>query len=218
MKKVRVLLADDHTIFREGLRMLLSQAEDLDVVGEANDGVEAVRLTQKLRPHVVVMDIGMSNLNGVDAARKILETAPDVRVLGLSVYKDGRFVTGMLGAGAKGYLLKNCAGEELVRAIREVMAGKTYVSSQVSGVVVEDYMRQIQGAGEPSLLALTAREREVARLLALGLQNKQIAASLGLSAKTVETHRQHLMEKLGMHSVADLTRFAIREGLVSLDD
>jgi DNA-binding NarL/FixJ family response regulator len=218
MKKVRVLLADDHTIFREGLRMLLSQEKDLQVVGEAGDGAEAVRLVKELKPHVVVMDIGMPNLNGVEATRQILETAPDVRVLGLSVYRDRRFVVGMLGAGAKGYLLKNCAVEELVLAIRNVMAGHVYVSSRVSGVVVEDYVRQVRGGGEPSLLALTEREREVVRFLALGQHNKQIAASLGLSDKTVETHRQHIMEKLGLHSIADLTRFAIREGLVSPDD
>lgn len=218
MNKVRVLLADDHTIFREGLRVLLSLENDLLVVGEADNGAEALRLTQELKPHVVVMDIGIPNLNGVEATRKIMETAPDVRVLGLSVHKDRRFVMGMLAAGAKGYLLKDCAGEELVRAIRKVMAGEIYVCSQVSGVVVDEYVRKVQGGGEPSLLSVTDREREVVRLLALGHHNKQIAASLGLSEKTVETYRQHAMEKLGLHSIADLTRFAIREGLVSPDE
>lgn len=218
MNKVRVLLADDHTIFREGLRALLSLEKNIRVVGEADNGAEALRLSQALKPHVVVMDIGMPDLNGVEATRKIMETVPDVRVLGLSVHKDRRFVMGMLGAGAKGYLLKNCAGEELVHAIRKVMAGEIYVCGQVSGVVVDEYVRQVQGGGEPSLLALTEREREVVRWLALGQHNKQIAASLGLSEKTVETHRQHAMEKLGLHSIADLTRFAIREGLVSPDD
>jgi DNA-binding NarL/FixJ family response regulator len=218
VKKVHVLLADDHAIFREGLRMLLSLEKDLDVIGEADNGADTVRLAKWLKPDVVVMDIGMPNLNGIEATREILETAPDVRVLGLSAHKDRRFVMGMLGAGAKGYLLKDCAGEELVRAIRDVMGDRIYVSSQISGVVVGDYVRQVQSSGEPSLLSLTAREREVMRLLALGRHNKQIAASLGLSEKTVETHRQHMMEKLGLHSIADLTRFAIREGLVSSEE
>lgn len=218
MKRLRVLLADDHTIFREGLRMLLSIEPDIEIVGEADNGTEAVRLTGKLKPHLVVMDIGMPDLNGIDATRTILETVPDARVLGLSVHNDRRFVMGMLGAGAKGYLLKNCAGEELVRAIRDVMSGRVYVCSQVSGVVVEDYVRKVQGTGAPSLHALTEREREVVRLLALGQRNKQIAGSLGLSDKTVEAHRQHIMEKLRLHSIADLTRFAIREGLVSPEE
>ena len=218
MKKVGILLADDHTIFREGLRMLLSLENDLHVVGEAENGTDAIRLTKELKPHIVVMDVGMPNLNGVEATRTILETTPEVRVLGLSVYKDRRFVMGMLSAGAKGYLLKDCAGEELVRAIRNIMADQIYISSQVTGVVVEDYVRQVQSRGEPSLLLLTDREKEVVRLLTLGQHNKQIAASLGLSDKTVETHRQHAMDKLRIHSIADLTRFAIREGLVSSDE
>lgn len=218
MKRLHVLLADDHTIFREGLRMLLSLETDIEVVGEADTGAEAVRLTSELKPHVVVMDIGMPDLNGIEATRRILEDSPNVRVLGLSVHNDRHFVVGMLNAGAKGYLLKNCAGEELVHAIRNVVAGRIYVCSQVAGVVVEDYVRQIQGRNEASLLALTEREREVVRLLALGQRNKQIAVSLGLSDKTIETHRQHIMEKLRLHSIADLTRFAIREGLVSSDE
>ena len=218
MKKVRILLADDHTVFREGLRMLLAQEEDLQVIGEAGDGAEAVRLTMKLKPHVVVMDIGMPNLSGVEATRQIIESAPDVRVIGLSVHNDRRFVMGMLGAGARGYLLKNCAGEELICAIHEVMLNQIYVGSRVSGYVVEEYVRQVQGGEKPSLLSLTDREREVLRWLALGKHNKEIASSLGLSDKTIESHRQHIMEKLGLHSIADLTRFAIREGLVSADE
>ena len=218
MKKIRVLLAEDHMVVREGLKTLLSLEEDIEVVGEASDGLEAVRLTKELKVHVVVMDIGMPKLNGVDATRKILETAPECRIVGLSVHKDRRFVKGMLTAGAKGYLLKNCAGEELVEAIRQVAAGQVYLSSQVSGVVVEEYVRQIQGDEAASLLSLTEREREVLRLLVLGKHSKQAAAALNLSPKTIESHRQHIMEKLDLHSIADLTRFAIREGLVSADE
>lgn len=218
MGMVRILLADDHTIFREGLRLLLSQEKGLEVVAEARDGGEAVRLAKELGPDVVVMDIGMPDLNGIDATRAILEALPCVRVVGLSVHNDRRFVMGMLSAGARGYLLKNCAGEELVLAVRDVMNGKTYVAREVSSVVVDDYVRQVQGRLETSLLALTDREREVLRLLALGQHTKQIAMSLGLSDKTVETHRQHIMEKLGLHSIADLTRFAVREGIVAVDE
>ena len=218
MKRIRVVLADDHTIVRDGLRALLSLEKDIEVVGEAGDGVEAVRLARELNPHVVVMDFGMSNLNGVEATRQISETAPDIHVIGLSVHKVRRWVTGMLMAGAKGYLLKNCAGEELVNAIRSVMAGQIYLDHQVARVVVDDYVRQLQGADVPSLSSLTDRERQVLRLVALGQHTKGIAASLGLSAKTIETHRQHIAEKLDLHSVADLTRFAIREGTVSAND
>ncbi|MCL4215561.1 MAG: response regulator transcription factor, partial [Candidatus Hydrogenedentes bacterium] len=166
----------------------------------------------------IVMDISMPGLNGVDATRLILEKDPAVCVIALSVHKDRCFVLGILNAGAKGYLLKNCAGEELVAALRSVMGGEIYLGSQVSGMVAEDYVRQIQGLGEPSLASLTHREREVLRLLALGNINKQIAEQLGVSDKTIESHRQHLQDKLGLHGIADLTRFAIREGLVSQDD
>ncbi len=218
MKKTRVLLVDDHRIFREGLRTLLALEKDLCVVGEAGDGIEAIRLAAALKPDVVVMDIEMPNLNGVEAARAILKATPELRVIGLSVHTDRRLVTGMLAAGARGYLPKNCAGEELVRAIRSVAGGQIHISSQVSGVVIEDYILRSQDAAQPSLRALTDREHEVARLLALGQNSKQIAASLGVKDKTVEAHRQHIMEKLGFRSLADLTRFAIREGLVSPDE
>jgi DNA-binding NarL/FixJ family response regulator len=218
MKRIRVLLADDHMIFREGLRTLLSLEKDLQVVGEAGDGIEAVRLAADLKPDVAVMDIQMPNVNGIEAACEIRRASPEVRVIGLSVHTDRRLVTGMLAAGARGYLPKNCAGEELVRAIRNVAADQIHISSQVSGVVIEDYMRQLTNSDAPSLRALTDREREVARLLALGWHSKQIAVSLGLKDKTVGAHRQHIMEKLGFSSLADLTRLAIREGLVSPDE
>lgn len=217
MKGVRILLADDHTILREGLRSLLSLQEGFQVVGEAGDGVEAVRLAKELSPQVVVMDIGMPGLGGIEATLEILKHDPDIRVIGLSIHSDCRFVKGMLSAGAKGYLLKDCAADELVQAIQNITAGRVHVSPQVSGLLVEDYVRQIQRGDSGTLLSLTAREREVLRLLARGQHNKQIAQSLGLSSKTVDAHRQHIMDKLGLHSIADLTRFAIREGLVSPD-
>jgi len=218
MKRIRVLLADDHTIVRGGLRMLLTLEKDIQVVGEAADGAEALRLAGELKPHVVVMDIGMPVLNGVEATRKLLAADPSVGIIGLSIHSDRRFVLGMLAAGAKGYLLKNCAAEELVEAVRNVMEGRVHIGTGISGVMAEDYVRQVQGREEPTLLDLSEREREVARLLSLGRNNKQIASKLEVSVKTIETHRQHVMEKLGIHSIADLTRFAIREGLVLPDD
>ncbi len=218
MKKTRILLADDHRIFRDGLRLLLSQEEDFLVAGEAEDGRAAVRLAVELNPHVVVMDVGMPGLNGIEATRQILRVDSSIRVIGLSVHDDRRFVTGMLMAGAKGYLLKNCAGDDLVHAIRRVMDGRIHVGAQVTDIVVDAYVQNVQESAAPSVLNLTEREREVARLLAGGQNNKQIAATLEISVKTIETHRQHLMDKLGFHSIADLTRFAIREGLVSPED
>ena len=218
MKMLRVLLVDDHTIVREGLRTLLLMEKDIEVVAEAEDGNAAVRMAQKTKPDVVVMDVGMPNLNGVDATYGILKAVPNTPVIALSVHSDRRFVKGMLTAGARAYLLKNCAGEELIAAIRAVVAGQVYVSPQVSGVVVNEFVRQLQGERSRSLLALTEREREVLRFLALGNSNKEVASELGVSSKTVETHRQHIMEKLECHSIADLTRFAIREGLVSAEE
>ena len=215
--KLRILLVDDHQILREGLRALLSTEDDFELVGEAADGQAAIDLAQQLHPHVVVMDIGLPGIGGIEATRKILETNPDVKVIGLSIHSDRRFVVGMLAAGAQGYLPKNCASEELVKAIREVGGGGIYISEQLKGIVLEDYVRQVQSKEQPAVSTLSDREREVLRLLAGGQDLKQIAASLGLSYKTVEGYRQRISEKLGMRSVADLTRFAIREGLASLD-
>lgn len=215
--KLRVLLVDDHQILREGLRMMLSAEDDLQVVGEAGDGQTAIDLAQRLRPHVVMMDIGLPGISGIEATRKILDGNPDVKVVGLSIHSDRRFVVGLLAAGAKGYLPKNCASEELVKAIREVSSGGIYISDQVKGLVVEDYVRQVQAKEQGTAAPLSDREREVLCLLAGGQNLKQIAAALRLSYKTVEGHRQRITEKLGMSSIADLTRYAIREGLVSLD-
>jgi DNA-binding NarL/FixJ family response regulator len=216
--KIRILLADDHTIFREGLSMLLSQEKDFEITGEAADGEEAIRLVRETQPDVVVMDIGMPGVNGIDATRRILESFPKMRVIGLSVHKDKQFIKGMMAVGAKGYLPKNCAGGELVRAIRDVMGGSVYLNTEISAILADDYVQKLQSPEKVSLTTLTVREREVARLLALGRQNRQIATSLGLSEKTIENHRQHVMEKLGIHSIADLARFAVREGLVSPEE
>lgn len=213
----RVLLADDHRIIREGLRSLLQKQSDMEVVEEAQDGITAVRLTEKLHPDIVIMDIGMPDLNGIEAARQIITRVKGVKVIALSMHSDKRFVLEMLKAGASGYLLKDCAFEELINAIRTVSAGQIYLSHRVTGVVVDEYLHNRPTRDGTAYNLLSAREREVLQLLAEGNSTKSIASSLNVSIKTVETHRQQIMEKLNLHSVAELTKYAVKEGLTSLD-
>lgn len=215
---LRILLADDHQIVCDGLRMVIEGHGDMEVVGVAKDGREAVSLARQLSPDVVIMDVAMPELNGIDATRRILELLPHVKVVALSMHSDRRYVTGMLAAGVAGYLLKDCAAQELAQAIHTVVAGKVYLSPGIAGVVVEDYTRQLASADEQPVSVLTVREREVLQLLAEGNSTKQIARTLHLSVKTIETHRRQTMEKLDLRSVAELTKYAIREGLTSLDD
>jgi len=214
---IKVLLADDHRIFREGLRALLEKERGIEVVGEAENGRTAIRLAKQLKPDVVLMDISMPDLNGIEATRQITTRTPDTRVIALSIHSDRRFVTGMLKAGAAGYLLKDCALEDLVRAIRTVAAGETYLSPAVAGNVVEAYLAQASAAGPSASTPLTPRQREVLQLLAEGWSTKQMAARLHVSVKTIETHRKQIMDELDIHSVAELTKFAVREGLTSLE-
>jgi DNA-binding NarL/FixJ family response regulator len=213
----RVLLADDHMIMRQGLRSLLAGTTGLDVLGEAGDGRTAVQMALKLSPDVVVMDVGMPDLNGMEATRQIKAQAPGIKVIALSMHSDGRFIAGMFKAGASGYLLKDSAFEELARAVRTVAAGQTYLSPRIAGVVVEDYLRGKDGAAPTGVSLLTDREREVLQLIAEGRSTKETADLLHVSVKTVETHRGRIMARLGLHSVAELTKYAIREGLTSLD-
>jgi len=209
-------LVDDHQLLRAGLRTLLSKERDLEIVAEASDGREAVKLVAKHSPDVVVMDIGMPNLNGIEATRQIREIAPRTRVVALSMHSGAQFVSRMLEAGASAYLLKDSAHEELLHAVRAVTAGQVYLSPAITGVVVDDYVRR---AGTTNARpVLTPREREVAQLLAEGRSTKEIAGQLFLSVKTIETHRQHIMEKLNISSIAELTKYAIREGLTELGD
>jgi DNA-binding NarL/FixJ family response regulator len=212
----RVLLADDHKILRQGLRTLLEQEEDIEIVGEADNGRLSVKLAGELAPDVVIMDVAMPDLNGIDATRRIMETEPRTRVLALSMHSDGRYVKGMLQAGARGYILKDCAAEELTRAIRTVMADQVYVSPGVTGTIVDDYVRQLSASAEEPA-TLTHREREVLQLLAEGGSTAFIASELHLSVKTIETHRKRIMDKLRLHSIAELTKYAIREGITTLD-
>jgi DNA-binding NarL/FixJ family response regulator len=208
-----ILLVDDHRIVREGLRTLLGQQPDLTVVGEAADGRDAVTQACLLRPDVIVMDIAMPELNGVEATRLILAELPAVRIVALSMYADRRFVAEILRAGALGYVLKDGAFEELALAIRTVTEGKTYLSPSIAGLVVEELVRRTESPGSPSLGGLTPRERQVLKLLADGMRPREIAQELAISAKTVEVHKQNLMNKLEIHTASELTRFAIREGL-----
>lgn len=211
-----ILLADDHRVVREGLRTLLSQEPDLSVVGEAADGHQVVEMARALRPDVVIMDIAMPTLNGIEAARLIVAENPAVRVVALSMYADRRFVTQILRAGAMGYVLKEAAFEELAHAIRTVAGGRPYLSSSVAGFVVEEFVQQVSPTPVKSLELLTNREREVLRLLAEGKRARDIASELKIGVKTAEAHRQNLMNKLEMHTIAELTRFAIREGLTTI--
>lgn len=208
-----LLLVDDHRIVREGLRTLLGQQPDLEVAGEAADGREAVTQARLLKPDVIVMDIAMPDLNGVEATRLILAELPRVRVVALSMYADRRFVAEILRAGALGYVLKDGAFEELALAIRTVMEGKTYLSPSIAGLVVEELVSRTSAPGSPSLGGLTPRERQVLKLLAGGMRPREIAQELAISVKTVEVHKQNLMNKLEIHTASELTRFAIREGL-----
>ena len=213
----RVLLADDHKNLRQGLRTLLEQEEDIHIVGEADNGRSSVKLAGELCPDVIIMDVAMPDLNGIDATRRITEAEPKARVLALSMHSDGRYVRGMLQAGARGYILKDCAAEELTRAIRIVMAGQVYVSPGVTGAIVDDYVRQLSAAQVDQAATLTRREREVLQLLAEGGSTANIAAELHVSVKTIETHRKHIMDKLSLRSIAELTKYAIREGITTLD-
>lgn len=206
---------EDHQIVREGLAALLEKQPDLKVVGQAADGRTAVRLARELKPAVVVMDISLPDLNGIDATRQILEDNPAVKVIGLSVHADRRFIKGMLQAGAYGYLLKYSASQELIKAIRLVLSHRVYLSPEIAGVVVEDYTSPAPD-GSP-FAVLTLREREVLQLLAEGKSPREIADALHLGLKTVEGYRRQVMEKMGFASFADLVKYAIREGLTSVE-
>lgn len=215
---IRVLVADDHRIMRDGLCNMLRQEDDMAVVGEANNGREAVALVKELAPDVVIMDVTMPELNGIEATRQITAGATRGRVIALSVHADRQFVAEMFKAGAAGYLLKMCAFEELASAIRLVVDGQTYLSPGVAADVMEDYTRLLPETGGSPVAILTDREREVLQLLAEGKGTKEIGLILHVSSKTIDTHRRQLMQKLNLHSLPELTKFAIREGLTPLDD
>ena len=212
-----VLVADDHGVMRQGLCKMLGEQPDLQVVGDAEDGQAAVELARQLSPDVVILDVVMPNLNGMEAARRILARRPQTKIIALSGHADRRLVEGMLKAGACAYVLKHCAVDELVQAIHSVRTHRTYLSPDIADLIVEDYVRHPQTAGEPLSAVLSAREREVLQLLAEGHAIKETAFHLHVSSKTVQTHRSHIMKKLNVHSTAELVKFAVREGVTSLE-
>jgi DNA-binding NarL/FixJ family response regulator len=209
-KKIRILLADDHTMVRQGFRMILSAQPDMEIIGEAGNGREAVELAEQLHPDVVVMDVAMPELNGIEATRRISAGESRIRVLALSMYKDSVYVREILRAGARGFLLKDAIDRDLLAAVRAVAAGEGYLSPAVSEAVLSDYRRHVT---DP-LDLLSSREREVLQMIAEGKTNKDIAAALELSVYTVDAHRGRIMEKLNLHSVGELVRFAVRKGLI----
>ena len=216
MKTIRIVLADDHQLFRRGLRVLLEQQPDLTVVAEAKDGREAVAAVESLKPHVLVMDIGMQNLNGIEAARQLTERQGGVAIVILSMHSDESYVLRALKAGAKAYLLKDSAEADLIRAIHAVADGKSFFSPAVSKVLLDDYMRKLQRSGaEDAYDLLTPREREILQLVVEGNSNKEVANMLNLSVYTVETHRSNIMEKLNLKGVPELILYAVRKGIIS---
>jgi len=214
MKK-RILLADDHTIFRQGVRKMLEEETDFEIVAEAENGRKALRIINEQHVDVVVMDISMPDLNGIEATRQIMHDSLDARVVALSMHEDHNYVSQMLQAGASAYLIKGADISDLVRAIRSVLEGHAFLSPQIAGYVVDTYSGKIKNAAV-SMAELSGREREIVQLIAEGKSSKEIAGELFISAGTVEKHRKNIMEKLNLHSIAELTRYAIKNGLSSL--
>ncbi len=218
MKKIKLLVADDHKIFRQGIKKLLEEESDMQVVGEAANGREAVKRATELKPDVVLMDITMSNLNGLEATRQIKKALPNAKVIMLTMHKNEEYVLQSFQAGASGYILKEGAVEELVSAIRSIHQDKSFLSPTISRTLIDAYLRKREtGKTETPFDLLTDREREVLQLIAEGHTNREVAKSLFISVKTVEAHRAHIMQKLNIHDIAKLVKYAIQKGLVDLN-
>ena len=214
---IKVLLVDDHAIIREGLRSLLEKQPEMEVIADTDDGRKARQLVGELSPDIVIMDITMPGLNGIEATRQITAELPDVKVIALSIHSKRRYVADMLSAGATGYILKECLFDELVAAIKAVAAGGRYLSPRITDVVVSDYVKRLSASPDSPFEALKAREREVLQLVAEGKSTKQIALELHVSTKTIEANRRQIMDKLNIHSIAELTKYAVREGLTTIE-
>lgn len=214
---MRIVLADDQGMVRQGLKAMIEKQTDMKVVGEARDGWEVVELARKLSPDIIIMDISMPNLNGVEATRQILEEKPNIKIIALSMYPHKRYVTEMLKAGALGYVLKSYLFDELVKALHAASAGEHYLSPQITDVLVGEYINKDSTNEESGLSKLTPRERQVLQLIAEGLSTKQVALRLSISPKTADANRRQIMKKLDIHSIAEITKFAIREGVTTPD-
>ena len=214
---IRILLADDHQIIRDGLRSLIEKEDGMEVAGEAENGRVALKLARKLEPDIIVMDITMPDLNGIDATRQILKEFPSINIIAFSMHCNRQFVVEMFKAGVSGFIPKDCAFEELALAIRNVSCKKVYLSPNIAGIVIKDFVEHVPVSDISARAILTSRECEVLQLIAEGWTTKKIADRLHISVKTTETHRRNIMEKLNTHSVAELTKFCLREGLTSLD-
>ncbi len=215
--KTKIILADDHEIMVEGLRVLLEKQEGFEVIGIANDGLEALQMIQQANPDIAILDISMPNLNGLDASARIHKEFPDVKVIILSMHKDDGFITKAFGGGAKGYVLKNSAYQELVQAIQTVLKNEVYVSPKLMSTVMMQFISKSDPTKQKSQPELTLREREVLQIIAEGKTAKEIASMLNISVKTAEIHRRNIMNKLNAKSTAELTKYAIKEGLTGLD-
>ncbi len=214
---IKILLADDHKIIRDGLRHFLESEKEMEVLAETDNGRDAVRLAGELKPDVVILDVSMPDMNGIEAARQIHNQQPKTKVMALSMHSDRRFVSRMFQAGAVAYLVKDSAIEEVADAIKTVINNEVYLSPQITGTVIEDYVQHLTGGAAASPLPLTAREQEVLQLISEGNSTRGIAGILCLSGKTVDTHRRAIMEKLDIRSIAELTKYAVREGLTTLE-
>ena len=213
---IKIVMADDHKIFREGLLLLLKKEPEIDVIGDAGDGETVVRLARELNPDIVIMDVSMQGMDGIEATRLIKESFSDMRVIALSESSNRKSVTDMLHAGVSGYLVKDCSFSELMKAIQAVHSGDMYLSQEVAGVVIEDYLSKINNNGSSESRSLTNRETEVLQHISSGMRTREIADKLEVSVKTIETHRRQIMEKLNLHSIAELTKYAIKEGLTTI--
>jgi two-component system, NarL family, response regulator NreC len=215
MTKIHILLADDHTILRAGLKMMLNAQPDMEVVGEASDGRQAITETQRLQPDIILMDITMPEMNGIEATRQIKKLVPESRILILTMHEHDEYVFQALRAGASGYMLKEAADTELISALHIIQSGQFYLSPMAQSVLVGDYLQRVRiGEEKDSYSSLTEREREILKLIAEGYTNNQIAERLVISPKTVDTHRTHIMDKLNLHSRAELVKYAMRRGLL----
>lgn len=213
---IRIIIADDHQLFREGLANLLAESKDIEIIAQAENGIEAINKTKELDPDIIIMDIGMPVMDGVEATRQLLIELPKTKVIALSMHADKQYIKGMFDAGAAGYLFKNCAYDELIKAIRTVYSGKKYLSEKITEIMIQDYLSKEENITVNNS-ELTDRESEILKLLAEGVSINDISDKLFVSIKTIGTHKQHILEKLNLKSTTDIVKYAIKKGIISLD-